>query len=147
MKSIKPITLAVSMAATLTFGAVGAQVESAGENEIDLAKAYPELNEPAPMRSGTGIRCFVDTPALDPWQSPNCFNVGFARTTSALFNVFNLPSNFNVLWSDSRCNEGFTSCSLPISFFQQITVTATVLDLDNGTFVQLTSTASYEGFF
>lgn len=148
MKLNQPIVLAVAMAASLATSALSAQeARSLEQAEADKLMALPELSEPAVTTSSTSImRCFVDTPALDPWTSPLCFSSGTAFTTSAVFQITNPPSNFTVFWSDSRCNSSFSGCTLPIHQFQQITLDATVLDHDTSTFFQVSATARYEGF-
>ncbi len=139
MKSILSIGVAIALA----------QPAVAEDNSITSAdlKASPELQaSDTPSATGAAsIKCLVDTPKWDRWGSPNCFSAGFARTTTAFFQIDNAPSNYTVYWSDSRCSSTSTSCALPIRTYQSITINATVLDNSNNTFVTLQSRANYEG--
>jgi len=145
----------------LTLGAVSAfccagltaNAEEAFDQEgFDLAlKALPELAEdlknPVNTRSAAPrMKCYVDTIAFDVFTYGYCFNVGNPRTTTAVFRVDNVPSGAQILWSNSNCTNNQSTCFVPISQYQSITVTATVLN-PNGTFNQTSATAEYEGFF
>lgn len=111
----------------------------------DIA-ASPELAEESLMRSSsTSMRCLVDTPRWDQWGSPYCMSVGFARNATAFFQIQNPPANYQIIWSDSRCNSGSVSCALPIRTYQQISLSATVLNTTNNTYVTVQASAQYEG--
>ncbi|MCW8877525.1 MAG: hypothetical protein OQK04_05765 [Kangiellaceae bacterium] len=112
-------------------------------------KATPELLDQAKISmaasSSPKMKCLVDTPAWDLWGSPFCFSAGFARSTTAYFQIDNMPSNYTVNWSDSRCSSTSRTCALPIRTYQSISLSATVLNHGNNTFTQTSSTAEYEG--
>ena len=112
-------------------------------------KAAPELLQQSQTIQAASaspkMRCLVDTPAWDYWGSPFCASAGFARYTTAYFQIDNMPSNYIVDWSDDRCNSSSSSCSLPIRNYQTITLTARVLNEDNNTYTTTTATANYEG--
>jgi len=119
--------------------------------EERLLAAMPEFAQDKDqiLKSGSipRMKCFVDTPAFDNYSYNACFSVGGARTTTAVFKVDNVPSNFTILWSDSRCSSTSTFCLLPIRQYQSIVLNATVLNNANNTFSNTTATAWYEGFF
>lgn len=143
-------TFAAAIAITSAAGAADEQMMSSELIE-KIAKNIPELVEDKgnnTTRSGNArMKCFVDTPAFDQFTYNICFSVGSAQTTSALFRIDNVPSNFTILWSDSRCNSSSRDCSLPISWYQTINLSATVLNNSNNTFTTTSTIASYEGFF
>lgn len=123
------------------------------QKEFDQAlQALPELAEDLASSAQIGVggsprmKCFVDTPALDIFTFDSCFSVGAARTTTAVFRIDNMPANFTIIWSDSRCNSSSATCFLPIRQFRPLTLNATVLDNDNFTFSRTSATAEYEGF-
>jgi hypothetical protein len=92
------------------------------------------------------MSCFVDTPALDRFTPHRCFAVVFgARFATALFRVDRpLPNNYEVLWSDTRCDSTKSTCAVRITAFLPKTMEATVLNLDNNTFFRVSATASFE---
>jgi hypothetical protein len=92
------------------------------------------------------MSCFVDTRANDPFTPNRCFGVvPGAKYTTAVFRVDSpLPENFQVLWSDSRCNPDDSVCTVSIQAFKPKKMTATVLDLDNSTFFRVSATAFFE---
>jgi len=81
-----------------------------------------------------------------PWSLNRCSGVvPRAKYTTAVFRVDPpLPENFEVLWSDSRCNPDHSVCTVPIQAFRPKKMTATVLDLDNSTFFRVSATAFFE---
>lgn len=97
--------------------------------------------------SGTRMKCYVDTPAYDNFTYGNCVSFGYPTTTTAVFRVDNVPSNFTIIWSDSRCNSSSRDCFLPISHFQTINLSATALDNSNNTFTTTSASASYHGYY
>ncbi len=119
-----------------------------------LDQAMPALPEVSDAQSkgsqnrssNPRMKCFVDTPAFDLFTFSVCISSGTAFTTSAVFQIDSPPSNFTILWSDSRCNSNLTTCVLPIRQYQQVTLSATVLDNSNNTFTNTSATAFYEGF-
>lgn len=113
------------------------------------AQSMPELNEKSDQqtRSGSGMSCYVDTLAFDVFTSGYCFSAGNATTTSAVFRIDNPPSNYTILWSDSRCSSSNTLCILPIRRYQSYTISATILNNANNTFTTASATAEYEGLF
>ena len=115
--------------------------------EKDIA-ASPELSDENLKRAAStsaSMRCLVDTPAWDRWGSPRCWSVGAARTATAFFSIQNTPTNYEIIWSDSRCSSNSKSCALPIFNYQSITVSATVKNTANNTYVDVQATAHYEG--
>ena len=155
MKSLKftfkPLTFSATALiafAALTNLAVGQDVVSEAEFEQAAAAALPELSQPAEQirSSSASMSCFVDTPAFDQFTTGFCFSVGTAFMTTAVFRIDNPPSNFTILWSDSRCSSNSLTCFLPIRHFQTITLSATVLNNSNNTFVNTSATARYESF-
>ncbi len=136
MKNKMNIGLLASLALATTF------TFSKGNDvpELQGAEVYA-AGSPAKMK------CLVDTPAWDSWGYGNCFSVGFARTTTAFFQIDGGPSNnFIVYWSDSRCSQSSKSCSLPIMQYRSVNLSAHILDLSNNTFESTSATAMYEGF-
>ncbi|MCF6300208.1 MAG: hypothetical protein L3J52_03680 [Proteobacteria bacterium] len=119
--------------------------------EERLLAAMPEFaqdkDQTLKFSSNPKMKCFVDTPAWDNYRYGFCLSIGWAFTTTALFKIDNVPSDFTILWSDSRCSSTRTSCTLPISQYQSIVLNATVLNNANNTFSNTTATASYEGMF
>jgi len=111
-------------------------------------KAVPELSDNVSVQAGSlSMRCLVDTPAWDLWGTGYCFSTGSARTATAYFQIDNAPSNYTVIWSDTRCSGTSLSCALPIRQYQTIKLDATVLNNSNNTFEQTSATAHYEGLF
>ena len=152
MKMRKKWLTAGAVSAFCCFGFLTANAEEAFDQEaFDLAvKALPELAEdlkkPVNTKAAPRMKCYVDTPAFDVFTYGYCFNVGFARTTTAVFRVDNVAAGAQILWSDSNCTNNQSTCFVPIRQYQTKTVTATVLNT-NGTFTQTSATAEYEGPF
>jgi len=139
-----------AMALMLLAGSSQAADELNSQSNEVMNQSFPELLEtkgPVDTRASGGMSCFVDTPAFDVFTAGACFSIGFAPSTTAVFRITNRPSNFRVIWSDNRCNQNSDTCFLPISFFQTINLSATVLNLSNNTFFTASATANYEGFF
>ncbi|MBL4773596.1 MAG: hypothetical protein JKX98_08360 [Alcanivoracaceae bacterium] len=113
-----------------------------------LLSAIPEIEQPPEQIKSTNpaMKCLVDTPAFDRYRFGACISVGWAHTTSAVFKIDFLPSNFTIIWSNSSCNQQSSTCSVSISQYSSITMSATVLDNTNGTFTSTSATAYYEGF-
>ncbi len=107
--------------------------------EIEQPGFYIEASSPR-------MKCFVDTPAWDEYRYGGCFSAGWARTTSAVFKIDNVPSNFKIYWSNSACSSSSSTCTLPIRQYNNITLSADVLDLSNNTFSSTSAKAHYEGF-
>ena len=108
-------------------------------------EASPQLS--SANISGEYMECYVDTPAWDEFRKGWCFSVGVARTTSAVFRIQGGPSsNFHIYWSDSRCSATSKTCVVPIRQYQNITMTADVLNKNNNTFFTVSAKAHYEGF-
>lgn len=128
-------------------------IATALTSSLALAQKNKEPNIPeyeaekyAAASSGTPrMKCLVDTPAWDQWGYSVCFSSGYSTYATAYFTIENLPSNYTIYWSDSRCSQTSGTCSVPIRQYQQITMTADVLDRDTNTFVTTSSTAHYEG--
>jgi hypothetical protein len=112
---------------------------------VTLALALALLGASTAATAAT-MSCFVDTPADDRFTPNRCFGVvPGAKYTTAVFRVdAPLPENFEVVWSDSRCNPDHSVCSVPIQAFLPKTMKATVLDLDTSTFFKVSATASFE---
>ncbi len=114
---------------------------------LALPELAEDLQKPEQNRSGgASMKCYVDTPAFDVFTTGFCADAGVARTTTAVFRIDNEPSNFTILWSDSRCSSSNDTCLLPIRHFQTINLSATVLNNDNNTFSTTSATALYESF-
>lgn len=133
------------------FSYVNASELTPQEDLKNALNSLPELadvygNKSADKSASVRIKCYVDTPAYDYFSYNNCLSVGSARTTTAVFNLENVPTGSDVIWSNSNCNANSTWCTLPIRQYQQISVTATVLKPDS-TFSQHTANAWYEGNF
>ncbi len=131
---------------------VVAQQALTAEEYDQATLALPELADDDAKsnqnRSGSAaMKCYVDTPAFDLFTFGYCSNAGVARTTTAVFRIDNVPSNFTIIWSDSRCSSTNRTCFLPIRQYQTITLNATVLNNSNNTFSTTSATANYEGFF
>ncbi len=144
-----PKLIAAAGALALAVSAIAQPTEEDGLTEELLFKAMPELNSPpvATKSSNAVMKCYVDTPAFDVPTVGNCFSVGWAVTTSAVFSIDNAPSSYTVLWSDSSCSSSSLYCVVPIRQYQSKTISATVLDHSDNTFSQTQATAHYEGFF
>ncbi len=144
------------IAITAVFGFAGmanlaiAEQPLTPEEYEQAALALPELDEgiqkPGQTRAAASMKCFVDTPAFDLFTTGYCHSSGNPRTTTAVFRIDNEPANFTILWSDSRCSSSSDTCFLPIRHFQQITLSATVLNNANNTFSTTSATAHYESF-
>ncbi len=138
---VKTVLSAIALASVATM---------ATAKEADITKNWPELNDDAATVSSlasTSMKCFVDTPAYDQYRTGSCFAAGSSRTTTAVFKIDGVPSNFRIYWSDSRCSQTSSTCMLPISWYQTISLSADVLDLTNNTFSSTSATAHYEGLF
>lgn len=115
-----------------------------------IGMALPELadeleNNAFDKSSGAiRIKCYVDTPAWDHFTYDSCGSVGTAHTTVAVFNLENVPPGSTVNWSHSSCGTS-SWCSFPISLYQSITVTATILKPDY-TYEVKSGTAHYFGW-
>lgn len=91
------------------------------------------------------LSCFVDTPRVDRFTEGYCEATIFGNTFTgqAVFALDNPPAHSelqSILWTDSACSTGSTSCLVPLKAFNPKTVTATVL-LNDGTFYQASATA------
>ena len=142
--------IVIALFALLIAATANAQPVTDASKPADSFLGLPELADDQSNNNATrasGMECFVDTPAFDQFTLGFCGNVGLARTTSAVFRLVNRPANFTALWSDPRCSTSSDICILPISFFQQLTLSATVLNNSNNTFTTVSATALYEGFF
>jgi hypothetical protein len=135
----------------LTGFMAGAQAnELTSEEDFALAlKALPELadevaNPPATRSSTIKIKCFVDTPAYDHYTYNFCGSAGWARTTTAVFTIENVPAGSTIAWSNSNCSSTNSTCFIPIRQYQSVSVTANVLK-PNGTYTTVSATAFYEG--
>lgn len=123
------------------------------ETSAMALQALPELLDDSAdsnqIRSGGSprMKCFVDTPAFDNFTFGFCVSAHSAFSTSAVFRVDDLPADFTIIWSDSRCNQNSSTCILPIRQYQQVTLSATVLNHGNNTFSTTSATAIYEGLF
>lgn len=140
MKNLAKKSTTMLIAAALASSLATAQKK----NEINI----PEYEAEKYVTASTGnprMKCLVDTPAWDQWGYSFCYSSGYSTYATAYFTIENLPSNFTVYWSDSRCSQNSGTCSVPIRQYQQITMTADVLDRDTNTFVTTSSTAHYEG--
>ncbi|NVJ50907.1 MAG: hypothetical protein HWE13_10905 [Gammaproteobacteria bacterium] len=136
----------IKMAAIASVCLISSVVSAKGK-ELLVPEVEEALNAPQIQSLTASMKCLVDTPAWDNWGSPNCFSAGFARTTTAFFQIDGGPSsNYRVYWSDSRCSSSSKSCSLPIRQYQTLRLSADVLDLSNNTFSTVQATAHYEGF-
>lgn len=126
--------------------------EPMSQQEFDQAlQALPEVADDLvsldSIRASTPrMKCFVDTFAFDLFSFGFCANNGTPRTTTAVFRIDSPPSNFTILWSDSRCDSSRDTCFLPIRHFQQINLSATVLNNANNTFSTTSASALYESF-
>lgn len=124
--------------------------DMATQDEI-ISYALPELadelaNSETQKSSGKiRIKCYVDTPAFDQFTYDNCASMGYAHTTTAVFNIENVPAGSTINWSNSNCSSNSTWCSMPISLYQTINLSATVL-MPNFTYVQTSATAQYFGW-
>ncbi|MEX2499631.1 MAG: hypothetical protein WD397_12245 [Wenzhouxiangellaceae bacterium] len=148
----KSMVAVTAFAFVLCGGLVSAQDISISDEDALLERFVPELKDSSSQTqfttaSATAMSCLVDTPSFDQWGSPQCFSIGSATFATAFFRIDNPPSNFTILWSDSRCDSSKTMCSVPIRMFHPITMDATVLNNSNNTFVQVSATAWYEGLF
>lgn len=116
-----------------------------------VSQLVPELAEDKSTEqnrvSAPRMKCFVDTPAFDNFSFGFCASVASPFSTTAFFRIDNVPSNFTIIWSDSRCNSSSRDCLLPISIFQTINLSATVLNNSTGTFSTTSASALYENFF
>jgi hypothetical protein len=146
------IVLAATFSVSLFATADSMKKQSGSSNQFSISasdiKSVPELGDSKQVSaasSASSMKCLVDTPAWDNWGVGRCFSAGFARTTSAYFQIDNAPSNYTVYWSDSRCSSSSLSCVLPIRTYQRITLNATVLNNSNNTFTTTSATAMYEG--
>ncbi len=131
---------------------VASATELTAEEDYEMALlAMPELaddvQKPTESSFSAAVRmkCYVDTPAYDQFRYGNCFSAGFARTTTAVFRVDNVPAGSTIIWSNSNCSASST-CFVPIRQYQTINVSATVLK-PNGTYEVTSATAHYEGMF
>ncbi len=147
------LTAGISTAFCLAgyIGIASAEQPGSPEQFDQALLALPELAEdlqkPEQNRSGAAsMKCFVDTPAFDQFTTGFCFSNWTTFTTTAVFRIDNEPSNFTIIWSDSRCSSSSDTCLLPIRHFQTITLNATVLNNDNNTFSTTSATARYESF-
>lgn len=148
----KSMVAATAFAFVLCGGLVSAQNVTIPDEGALLEAYVPELKDSSPQTqattaSATSMSCLVDTINYDQWGSPQCLSTGTETFATAFFRIDNPPSNFTILWSDSRCDSSKTLCSVPIRMFTNITMDATVLDNSNNTFVQVSATAWYEGLF
>ncbi|MCF6300491.1 MAG: hypothetical protein L3J52_05170 [Proteobacteria bacterium] len=149
----KLINLSAISAFCLTgLAGVATAEETFDQAEFDLdMKALPELaddlqNTISNKSASPRMQCYIDTAAYDLF-SDNCAAFGFVHTTSAVFRIDSVPSNFTIMWSNSRCNSQSAWCVLPISLYQQIDLSATVLNHSNNTFSTVSSTAEYIGWW
>lgn len=121
-----------------------------GPSDLELYNRLPEVNAEEKgsnnRMGGTFMDCIVDTINYDITGNP-CFSSGTETFASAFFTIHNLPSNYTIIWSDSRCSQTHFVCVLPIRMFRTLHVSATVLNNDNGTFTNVSADAYYEGFF
>lgn len=135
-----------------SFGHYAIAKELTPQEDFEMALlALPELaddlkNTSADKSGAIRMKCYVDTPAYDHFTYDQCFSMGNARTTTAVFNIENVPAGSTILWSDSSCSNSSTWCLVPIRQYQSKNVSATVLK-PNGTYSTTSATAYYEGFF
>lgn len=132
------------------FSAANAQALTPQEDLEIALNALPEFadeikNSAVNKSSVIKIKCYVDTPAYDTYSYNSCFNVGWARTTTAVFNLENVPSGSGVIWSNNSCTANSNYCFLPIRHYQSVSVTATILKPDS-TYSTVNATAYYEGY-
>jgi len=147
---MKRFLLAFSITVLMVFATnSGATDALNSESPEYLLKLFPEMYEPAAndeqFASG-GMSCLVETIGFDIYEANGCFADSPRPSTLAFFRIDGAPSNFRVLWSDSRCNPNRTICSVPIFPLRPVTMSATVLNLSNNTFFTASATARYEGF-
>jgi hypothetical protein len=144
------IVLAATLSVSFFASADSMKKQNAASDRFSITasdiKSVPELADTKQVfASSPSMKCLVDTPAWDMWGTGTCFSSGFARTTSAYFQIDNAPSNYTVYWSDSRCSSSSLTCVLPIRTYQRITLSATVLNHSNNTFSTTSAKAIYEG--
>ena len=123
-------------------------------NQQEFNQALQELSESistegvdSQIKTGgaTAMSCIVDTIAYDTESIGYCESSGSARIATAIFRIVNPPANYGVNWSDSRCTTNSLTCAVPIVNYRTITMSATVLNNANNTFVTVSATAHYEG--
>jgi len=141
--------MSVSFFATAEMNKQGADKSANYSITQSDINSIPELRDNINVQAtgSLSMSCFVDTPAYDNLTQGYCFSAGAARTTTAYFLINNAPSNYTVIWSDSRCNSASLSCILPIRQYQTINLSATVLNNSNNTFAKTSARAEYEGLF
>lgn len=123
--------------------------EQKEDYDEQLMKAIPELAEELQNVNKSGsssMKCLVDTPAFDQFNTGFCFGASFANITTAVFMINNPPANYTILWSNSSCSSQSTYCSVPIRQYDSVNMSATVLNNANNTFTTTSATAYYEGF-
>ena len=117
-----------------------------------MVKAFPEVLDEQVSQAATltlsamGMKCFVDTSAYDYFTYDQCFGVGTALYTSAVFKIDGAASGSIYIWSDSRCSRTSSYCTIPIRQYQTITLSAYVLQPDY-TWQSVQATARYEGLW
>ncbi len=123
--------------------------EQKNDDSEQLMRAIPELAQELQTANRSGaasMKCLVDTPAFDQFNTGFCFGASFANLATAVFVIDNAPSNFTILWSNSSCSAQSTYCSVPIRQYDSVNMSATVLNNANNTFTTTSATAYYEGF-
>lgn len=148
-KKITQLTTLSAFCLTGVFAGAQAKELTPEEDFAMALKALPELadelaNPPATESSTIKIKCYVDTPAYDVYTYNFCGNAGWARTTTAVFTIENVPSGATIAWSNSNCSSTNNTCFIPIRQYQSISVTANVLQ-SNGSYTTVSATAFYEG--
>lgn len=123
---------------------------SDGPSDQELYNRLPEVSSADKgsntRTGGAYMDCIVDTINYDITGNP-CWSFGTETFASAFFTIHNLPSNYTIIWSDSRCSQSSFVCVIPIRMFRTLQVSAIVLNNDAGTFTNVSATATYEGLF
>lgn len=98
---------------------------------------------PAAARADEALGCYIDTPAYDTFDAHSCFQLG-SSSSVAVFKVLGLddPSQYIHRWSHSSCTG--TTCILPISPGQTISVWVQFEDRRSGATDAVAATATYE---
>ncbi len=114
---------------------------------IGLAALTAPVQTAEASLNNAALACYVDTYAYDELSEGYCFAAWTPWTAPnpsvAYFSIIDLPpGNYQFQWSISGCGNA-ASCSVSIGTEQQITATATILDLDTSTFKQVSATAEY----
>jgi len=130
--------------------AVNAKSLSAEDDMSRILEALPELNDElnnaeVDRSAVIRIKCYVDTPAYDVFSYNHCFSSGSAYTTTAVFNLENVPAGSVVIWSHPNCSASSTWCNFPISQYHTVNVSATILKPDS-TWSIVEGSARYEGW-